>query len=185
MTPQRSFDTRHVTIGDPEPEVDAEFKRCTRCGEMKLLSEFRKRSDRANSYEPKCRTCWKDYLREWRAANPHKSAEYRAAMTVEKKAARHAKNREWKFLNKYGITPEEFLALLDRQDGRCRICDNEIAPEEHGQGRGCRAGAAVVDHDHYTGLVRGLLCGNCNLLLGYARDEIALLERAIQYLKEE
>jgi hypothetical protein len=40
-----------------------------------------------------------------------------------------------------------------------------------------------IDHDHQTGKVRGLLCGFCNSLLGYAKDDPATLESAIRYLE--
>lgn len=42
----------------------------------------------------------------------------------------------------------------------------------------------AVDHDHKTGMVRGILCARCNHdILGHARDEIEFFERAIEYLK--
>lgn len=40
-----------------------------------------------------------------------------------------------------------------------------------------------VDHDHETGLIRGLLCHHCNTLLGHAKDSVDVLEAAIVYLK--
>lgn len=42
----------------------------------------------------------------------------------------------------------------------------------------------MVDHDHVTGTIRGLLCSKCNTLLGMAKDNIAILENAIKYLKK-
>lgn len=39
-----------------------------------------------------------------------------------------------------------------------------------------------MDHDHLSGLVRGLLCAQCNRGLGFFRDSVWLLERAIGYL---
>lgn len=73
----------------------------------------------------------------------------------------------------YGLTPEAFLKLLQSQGGVCAIC----ARREPG-GRG----GWHVDHDHETGVVRGLLCHYCNLMLGMAKDQITVLEAAIKYL---
>lgn len=73
----------------------------------------------------------------------------------------------------YGITPEEYAALLDRQLGRCAICRADSAG-----GRG----GWHVDHDHNTGKVRGLLCHSCNLGLGHLKDDPALLRAAMEYL---
>lgn len=72
---------------------------------------------------------------------------------------------------KYGLTHDEFQALLTAQGDVCAICGN-----------GQQQRALAVDHDHETGTIRGLLCDRCNPLLGYARDDIAVLQAAIQYL---
>lgn len=73
---------------------------------------------------------------------------------------------------KYGITHDEYLAMLDAQHGLCAICGN---------GSGKRA--LSVDRDHVTGAVRALLCDRCNPMLGHAQDNIAVLEVAIAYLR--
>lgn len=75
----------------------------------------------------------------------------------------------------YGITPDEKLAMIARQDGRCLICHGEITGP-----------AAHVDHKH--GLhgpqsIRGILCGACNIGLGYFRDSPESLRRAADYLE--
>jgi hypothetical protein len=67
------------------------------------------------------------------------------------------------------MTQEEYDALLQAQEGKCKICG---------------APPTAVDHDHETGEVRGLLCRACNLGLGYFKDSAELLQRAIAYLEE-
>lgn len=59
------------------------------------------------------------------------------------------------------------------QNGQCKICGiHQSSLKEN----------LTVDHDHSTGKVRGLLCRKCNLLLGNAKDEPSILQRAIVYL---
>lgn len=67
-------------------------------------------------------------------------------------------------------TEADYAALHAAQDGKCAIC-------------GKRETRFAVDHDHYTGAIRGLLCRNCNLGLGSFQDRPDALRRAISYLK--
>jgi hypothetical protein len=73
----------------------------------------------------------------------------------------------------YGFTHAEFLAMLAAQGGVCAICGNTNGGDRQ----------LSVDHDHVTGTVRGLLCDRCNPMLGYARDNIAVLRAAVEYLE--
>ena len=70
---------------------------------------------------------------------------------------------------KYGITEAERLLMLLEQDERCLICN--IQSEK-----------LVIDHDHITNKVRGMLCATCNCILGFAKDNPILLQKAIEYL---
>ena len=72
----------------------------------------------------------------------------------------------------YGITHDEYLVLFDAQDGVCAICGNAENTRQ-----------LSVDHDHETAAIRGLLCNRCNPMLGYARDDTAVLRAAIAYLE--
>lgn len=73
----------------------------------------------------------------------------------------------------YKLTPEEFDRIAAEQNNACAIC------LEAPQGGLL---ALLVDHNHETGEVRGLLCGPCNTGLGQFQDDPDLLERAKQYL---
>lgn len=72
-------------------------------------------------------------------------------------------------LRSYGLSEDDFISMVDAQHGRCAICGAECE--------------LVVDHDHETGKVRGLLCRNCNLALGFLEDSIFRFETAAVYLQ--
>src|SRR3990167_41040 len=85
------------------------------------------------------------------------------------RARRQKTLRAWSLATKYGLTPEQFDALLLAQGNACAICSS-------------RRKTMCVDHDHSTGEVRGILCRSCNAMLGQVKDSTARLARAIQYL---
>lgn len=72
--------------------------------------------------------------------------------------------------------------MLEAQSHACAICERHIElPVGAG---GVRAHEAVVDHDHATQTVRGLLCSRCNQGLGAFEDQPERMERAISYLRK-
>ncbi len=76
-------------------------------------------------------------------------------------------------LRTFGVSPERYAELLELQGGGCAIC-----------GESERLGTSFsVDHDHKTGMVRGLLCRACNAAIGGLKDDVAVLQRAIDYLR--
>ena len=72
---------------------------------------------------------------------------------------------------KYGLKPGEYESMYGEQRGMCAICDKHELK-------------LAIDHDHYTGKVRGLLCRRCNLMLGMAKDDPETLISALNYLIE-
>lgn len=76
------------------------------------------------------------------------------------------------------MEPGEYNELLAKQGGKCAIC----GCEEYIVGRGGEVKPLAVDHDHNTGKVRGLLCQNCNVGLGYFWDNPTWLLNAVRYL---
>jgi len=70
----------------------------------------------------------------------------------------------------YRISEAELNALLDRE--RCDCC-----------GATCRGKGQHIDHDHQTGLVRGVLCSGCNRGIGFLGDSAEGVERALSYLR--
>ena len=83
------------------------------------------------------------------------------------------------FRRYYGITEMQYHSLHTKQHGLCAICGQ---PETY-KAKSGKIGRLAVDHDHATGAVRGLLCSRCNFGIGYFRDSIEKLEKAIAYIK--
>ncbi len=90
--------------------------------------------------------------------------------------------RKWHFKKLYGITVEEYDALLARQGGVCAIC-GQGEPNAHG--RTGKQFKLSVDHCHDSGRIRGLLCQKCNRAIGLLGDDVNLLHKAIDYLERE
>lgn len=82
---------------------------------------------------------------------------------------------------RYGITVKTFEDLLKTQNGKCAICCSKL---EIGKDGISRTKNVAVDHCHITGKVRGILCKNCNVALGFMQDSTELLHKAIEYLKQ-
>lgn len=73
----------------------------------------------------------------------------------------------------YNITPDFWRAMHEKQEGACPVCHTDHRDEP-----------LVVDHNHATGKVRGLLCSLCNLGLGHMRDTPAFIANLLCYLLE-
>lgn len=100
----------------------------------------------------------------------------------EKRRIREAKRKSLKPLAKkdaelkrlYGIDIENYLKILENQNGVCAICKKE-----------CKTKSRLsVDHNHETGMVRGLLCNRCNRAIGMFEDNPEILRSAIRYLED-
>ncbi len=165
---------RAAAIAKANPERRRAYSRKWREANPEQMKEIRRKWDEKNleSYKPRKRE-----LEKIRMTNPE---------TRKKSCANARRYRErnpgkdrpakinWHYRSKYGITVAERDRIFEGQGKRCKICQNDSST-----GRGFH-----VDHCHRTRKNRGILCHNCNLLLGNAKDNIATLEAAIQYLKE-
>jgi len=77
---------------------------------------------------------------------------------------------------RYGITHEDYERMLARQSGGCAVCHTTVPGNRHRH--------FDVDHDHTTGLVRGLLCRHCNVTLGCYENNQDLFILFQAYLNE-
>lgn len=155
--------TRFLKYGDPNrilkprivPRPDG-LKVCSKCKIPKDLKEFFGAPLNPRSW---CRVCDKNYH-----ADKYRGCPKQRKLSFDSMVRR-----------KYGLTPEAWKSLLERQDGVCAICKRpESSPNKKN---------LSVDHCHTTGKIRGLLCNTCNRGIGLLKDSTALLSAAIEYLK--
>lgn len=124
------------------------MKPCTKCKAVKPFEEFYTNPNRSSGYNSWCKVC-----------------------CVETNRWGHVKR-------KYGLTQEQYLQMLEEQNGVCAICLNP----ENKVHKGNQKSMLSVDHDHETGAVRGLLCDRCNTGLAAFRDQPQYMMNAILYL---
>lgn len=107
------------------------------------------------------------------AANPERRREIEAAYRARHPGRILLRNRRasWRAS---GIDPDQAERLLTSHSGRCALC-NADRPGGKGDWH--------VDHNHETGIIRGILCAACNKALGMFKDNPAVLRRAAEYLE--
>lgn len=147
-------------------------KACTRCKELKPLEAFSPSKIHRLGRHSWCKACIAQKNREYRAANREKFK----ARDREYYQKNKEKSRAYFRLRNYGITPEEYDKKVDEQGGGCFICG------EKPTGTGNRS-MLHVDHDHDSGQVRDLLCGNCNTSIGTIRENPETARKMADYLE--
>jgi len=166
------------------------MKKCNKCHEVKDESEFYFRKDN-NRFRNDCKVCFntrdglqkkakREYNKTYWQKNKDRETEryrdwYDKTYHTEKQLSRRRRNN----YSKYGLTSDQFMELWNKTDGKCYICKRPEVVERSGKVK-----ILAIDHCHSTGIVRGLLCQNCNRALGLLKDDIEVLENAKQYLRD-
>lgn len=131
------------------------MKKCSKCKQVKLLSEFNNVKTGKFGVHHYCKICLR--------GNKKIHYDYsKVKLSVIK--------------NKYNLSELELNEMYILQQGKCKICQNKYDSVSKHKG-------LYIDHCHKTLKVRGLLCKSCNSLLGYAYDNIEILNNAIIYLQ--
>jgi Recombination endonuclease VII len=162
------------------------MKRCRICNESKPLSDFYRAAGTRDGYRGECKACnlaqqheryladparAKARVKQWQQENADRVNTYWRKRRQEPEVKR--REREAYLKRKFGISLDEYDAMLAEQGGVCAVCFREPTP-----------GISLhVDHDHETGRIRGLLCFRCNNALGDLEDDPALLRSAARYLE--
>lgn len=139
------------------------MRECTLCRRTLPVSDFYKYSRTQRTFS-RCKACCKrEATKAWRRS-----------LSPEHRHRRQVKSRKANLRANYGLSWEQFCAMLAAQSGRCAICSTEISFE--------KKRSYAVDHDHATGKVRSILCPPCNAGLGSFRDDPDRMTKAAQYV---
>jgi cytochrome c551/c552 len=154
-------------------------KKCTKCMLAKPANSDNFAPDKRNrdGLQGQCRECQrKSNKAKTPAQRKHRNAECRKWYKANRThALAYARSRN---IAQYGLTDAQYAELFEHQHGVCAICHQPETFKVKGTVR-----KLVVDHDHATGAVRGLLCNACNRGLGNFRDDPELLIAAADYLR--
>lgn len=114
-----------------------------------------------------------------RRASYNADPAYRAHILARSRASwvrRRDKIAAQRRRRRYGVTPQQYDAMLARQGNACACCRDPFT-------RRCRDTSPAVDHCHASGRVRGILCGRCNKAAGFVRDDPRIAARLVAYLR--
>ena len=151
------------------------MKQCTRCKQTKPKTEFYRQSKAKEGYNSWCKQCCREYERiryDNEPALREKKAGVAAAWRRRHPEKNRASQRNCRLKREYGIDQDRYEEMLAEQDGKCACC-----------GRSGKK-LLVVDHDHKTGRVRGLICKPCNVAIAQLGDDEAGLRKALEYVTE-
>jgi hypothetical protein len=107
----------------------------------------------------------------------HKSREGRQAYQKVYRSLTPMVQKARALRDSFSLSLNQYAEMLKAQGGVCAICNQ---PETHM--RNGKLKALAVDHDHKNGAIRGLLCSDCNTGIGKLKDDVKILQSAIQYL---
>lgn len=144
------------------------IKKCNICLIEKSLDDFYFSGGYPQAY---CKSCQNNVAKIWRENNKDYCKKYKKEK--EKFITPEIRMRR-KLLHRYGLTLEQYKDMLDSQKGVCAICKMSCRTRKN----------LSVDHCHNTGIVRGLLCNDCNNILGRAKDSHEILRKAAEYLEK-
>ena len=139
------------------------MRECTKCGELKAKSEFYAAKERKDGLRPHCKKC---------CTIGHNAWYHRHGKTRQKTMDDIRKSN---LKRRYGVSPARYQQMVKDQGGVCALCGATEPGRNHKNW--------CIDHCHNSAVVRGLLCHQCNVGLGAFKDNIGVLQKAIDYLE--
>lgn len=160
------------------------MKTCSKCLCPQEDAQFYKQISNRDGLKSKCKTCaslsdkarYKNMSPDQRAAEKLRGFSRRARDKIIPEAItkRSLASRKHLLKSSYGLTLETWSQMLAEQGGVCAICKSSPPPKRN----------FVVDHNHITGKLRGLLCVKCNCALGLLKESPIIAASLIQYINK-
>jgi len=161
-------------------------KICAKCDLEKDLSLFHKDNRSDDKLTAWCGDCNNLQSRTYRQVNKEKhraaskrwyeaNKEHDAKRTKAYRKASPDKLRAWHVRTKYGLTPEQYNAMLIAQNDSCAACNTPRSEMER---------EICVDHNKKTNVVRGLLCHGCNTAFGLLKEDERTIMRLLEYARK-
>lgn len=144
-------------------------KQCPECFEVKPIEAFPIRN--TGAVYAYCKVCNSKRAQKWSAENKDRKAATNAAWAARNRERVAQQSKEKHYRRRYGISYDDALAMLEKQNSRCAICSTEVSPE-----------TMVVDHCHDSSRVREILCNLCNISLA-PLERAGWFEQAMAYLE--
>lgn len=155
--------------------------KCSTCGLSKNTGEFsvdnysKRRGGTKRGYTYSCLECLRKYRKKRMLNNPKPFVRRNAKRREQYKDPKERqRQRNAMMKSRYGLTGRQYNALLKKQGGVCAICGNKSNHKTQKY--------LHIDHNHSTGIVRGLLCIRCNTVIGSCKESIEILNKAAKYL---
>lgn len=149
-------------------------KQCSKCEELKQLDQFYPRKNSKDGKDGRCKKCCRKKVKEYLRTENGKILKQKQLEKYKKTEKYKKSKRKEQFKRRYNISLDEYEKMFQEQNECCKICNRHQNTLEI---------SLAVDHDHKTNKIRGLLCSSCNKALGFLKDDISILEKAIKYLK--
>jgi hypothetical protein len=143
---------------------NAATKECRGCKKRKPIDEFYEHRQ-SGGRRSRCKACTRSQNADWQAKNPEHFKR------LQLSATRRQRSRL-----RFELEPEDYEKLVELFGPVCGICGK---PETRADRK-----RLSLDHDHSTDELRGALCSTCNFMIGLAKDDPALLEKAAAYLRD-
>lgn len=136
----------------------------------------------SNGRRSRCRVCDRAANKKWKETSNYYQNNRDEILRHKRESYCPITQKNYNLQSKYGITIGDFMEMFEKQNGQCKLCNCEV---ERFSKVPTRRDVGVVDHDHITGRVRGILCQTCNRALGLFHDDYNLLLKAAEYLKND